>query len=452
MQRLFGTDGMRGEAGRFPLDASTIETVGRSLAVHLREKLGRTPVIVTGRDTRESGSWLEQSLLEGAAAVGAEYHSAGVITTPGVAYLTRVLPADAGIVISASHNPYQDNGIKIFSPSGQKLDDETERLIEEDIRRQSGEKKASSQPNRSRPDEALSFQARYLEFLSSGIAHGLSLVDLHVIVDCANGAASELAPRLLERLGANVTAINCGPNGRNINQQCGSLHIETLQQRVLAGGADLGVAYDGDADRALFVDSSGGLVDGDSALWIFAKYLQSRGELAGDMVVATVMSNVGLEIALHSRGWWLVRTAVGDKYVLDELLRLGASLGGEQSGHIIFPHVSLAGDGLITTLFLLRAMTEARATIQKLSEGFTRYPQVLINVTVKEKRPFSEIDAIRKLADETESKLRGQGRLLLRYSGTEPLARVMIEGQNQTEIEQYANDLAHVIQENLGAL
>ncbi|HKZ79460.1 MAG TPA: phosphoglucosamine mutase [Pyrinomonadaceae bacterium] len=452
MQKLFGTDGMRGEAGRFPLDASTIETVGRSLAVHLSEKLSRTPVIVIGRDTRESGPWLERSLLDGVCAVGAEYHSAGVITTPGVAYLTRALPADAGIVISASHNPYQDNGIKIFSPSGQKLDDETERLIESDIREQSATQKKPSPLSQSEPNEARALQGRYLDFLTTEIGQGLSLSHLSLVVDCANGAASKLAPRLLERLGANVTAINKEPNGRNINQNCGALHIETLQQRVVTAGADLGIAYDGDADRALFVDNDGGLVDGDSALWIFAKYLQKRRELAGEMVVATVMSNVGLEIALHSRGLRLIRTAVGDKYVLDELLRLGASLGGEQSGHIIFPRLSLAGDGLITTLFLLRAMTEAGTTLQKLSEGFTRYPQVLVNVRVKEKRPFSDIEAIQKLADETESKLSGQGRLLLRYSGTEPLARVMIEGPNQTEIEQYANDLAHVIRDTLGAL
>ena len=449
MQKLFGTDGMRGEAGRFPLDASTVATVGRSLAIHLQERLGRAPIIVVGRDTRESGAWLERALFEGASAVGTEYHSAGVITTPGVAYLARALPADAGIVISASHNPYQDNGIKIFSPSGQKLDDETEQSIEADIHRQSTAETVSLPTRPESEDRAL--QERYLDFLEKEIGKGLSLEDLHIVADCANGAASELAPNLLMRLGAKVTPINDKPNGRNINQQCGSLHIETLQESVRVASADLGVAFDGDADRALFVDSRGGLVDGDSAIWIFAKYLQDRGELSGDIVVATVMSNVGLEIALESRGVRLIRTAVGDKYVLDELLRSGGSLGGEQSGHIIFPRLSLAGDGLVTTLFLLRAVTESGATLGKLSEGFTRYPQVLVNVRVNQKLPFSEVEAIRKLAKETEARLQGKGRLLLRYSGTEPLARVMIEGQDQTEIEQYANRLARVIEENLGA-
>jgi len=353
-------------------------------------------------------------------------------------------------MISASHNAYQDNGIKIFSPSGQKLDDETEKLIEADIHRKSSPVTVSLP---TRPEsEHRALQERYLQFLQNEIAQGLRLEGLYIVADCANGAASELAPRLLEQLGARVKAINNRPNGRNINQACGSLHLETLQEHVRSDAAHIGVAFDGDADRALFVNSTGELVDGDSALWIFAKYLKERGELAGDVVVATVMSNVGLEIALASRAIKLIRTSVGDKYVLDELLRIGASLGGEQSGHIIFPRLSLAGDGLITTILLLRALVESGSSLEQLSEGFKRYPQVLVNVEVKEKRPFAEVEAIQELVADTEARLQGQGRLLLRYSGTEPLARVMIEGRDQAEIEQYAEALARAIKERLGAV
>jgi phosphoglucosamine mutase len=452
-RKLFGTDGVRGEAGRFPLDAETLRTVGKSLTIHLRQRLGRVPVLIVGRDTRESGGWLEGSLIEGALEAGAECKSAGVITTPGVAFLARTLPADAGVVISASHNAYQDNGFKIFAPSGRKLDDETERLIEADILART-EKKSSAPATETRSqgeDLAPSLRSLYLDFLEQEIARGLSLNNLTIVVDTANGAASALAPHLFERLGASVVAINDKPDGRNINLDCGSLHIEALQQKVIAAGADLGVAFDGDADRSLFVDANGGFVDGDATLWALAKYMHDRGQLSNGLVVATVMSNIGLEIALRSRGLRLLRTDVGDKYVLEELMRSGAGLGGEQSGHIIFPHLSLAGDGLITTLCLLRAVKDERKPLHDLTEGFQRYPQVLVNVEVREKRPFLEVELIKKLVQKTESQLGESGRLLLRYSGTEPLARVMIEGQNQTTIESYARNLATVIQQTLGA-
>ena len=449
--KLFGTDGVRGEAGRFPLDAETLRTVGTSLTVHLRQKLGRVPVIVVGRDTRESGGWLERSLVDGALEAGAECKSAGVITTPGVAFLARTLPADAGVVISASHNSYQDNGFKIFAPSGRKLDDETERLIEADIlkRDEGGLPTAAAEIHSQDEHLAPALQSRYLEFLEHEIAQGLSL-NQTIAIDAANGAASDLAPRLFERLGANVVAINDKPDGRNINRDCGSLHIEGLQQKVVSIGADLGVAFDGDADRSLFVDAEGRLVDGDATLWVLGKYLHDRGQLDHGLVVATVMSNIGLEIALRSKGLRLLRTDVGDKYVLEELMRSGASLGGEQSGHIIFPHLSLAGDGLITTLCLLRAMRDEGKPLHDLTAGFQRYPQVLVNVAVKEKRPFGEVDQIQNLVKETESQLGNGGRLLLRYSGTEPLARVMIEGQDQARIEGYARNLAEMIQQTLG--
>lgn len=445
-RRLFGTDGVRGEAGHFPLDAPTMETIGASLAV----RLGTAPLIVVGRDTRESGEWLESALIAGALAAGARCESAGVITTPGVAFLTRSLGAQAGVVISASHNPYQDNGVKIFAPSGRKLDDATERLIEADIF--AAQDSGPTQLQRDLPgaDHSAELRSRYLAFLENEIGAGLSLEDQAIVVDAANGAASQLAPVLFENLGARVIAINNQPDGRNINLNCGSLHIEELQQKVVASGATLGVAFDGDADRALFIDAHGEFVDGDATLWVLANNLLARGELNHNLVVATVMSNIGLEIALRSRNLKLLRTDVGDKYVLEELLRTGASLGGEQSGHVIFPSISLAGDGMITTLCLLRAMTHEHKPLHALTEGFQRFPQILVNVKVREKRPFTDVPAIKDLATKTETMLGDKGRLLLRYSGTEPLARVMIEGENQNEIDRYAGDLAAVIRVQLG--
>jgi phosphoglucosamine mutase len=463
MKRLFGTDGMRGEAGRFPLDATTVRAVGRSLARHLAEKLGRAPRVLTGRDTRVSGAWIERAFLEGALAGGAaEAVSAGVITTPGVAYLARTLPTDAGVVISASHNPYHDNGIKIFAPTGRKLDDATERLIESDIYAEFKEETGAAALKLDESDAegnqrgaveagecAAELRALYLEYLSEEVAAGLKLEGLTVVVDCANGAASELAPSLLTRLGARVVATFDAPDGRNINRDCGSLHTDVLQRRVVEEGAHLGVAYDGDADRALFVDGRGGLVDGDATLWVLAKRMQEHAELEGERVVATVMSNLGLELALRSRGIELVRTDVGDKYVLEELLRTGSRLGGEQSGHIIFPRLSLAGDGMLTTVNLLRAVVESGRTLEELTEGFRRYPQVLLNVRVREKVPFEEVEEIVRASREVRERLGEGGRLLLRYSGTEPLARVMIEGQSQAEIDALAEGLAAVIRRSL---
>jgi phosphoglucosamine mutase len=456
MKKLFGTDGMRGEAGRFPLDPRTMHTTGNSLARRLAAANKRPPRLVIGRDTRESGAWIEGAFVEGARAAGATCESAGVITTPGVAFLTRSLPADAGVVISASHNPYHDNGIKIFAPDGRKLDDATERLIESDIYAASaqgeedddGAARTRATNDAGRADE---LRALYLDYLADEAAEGLRLEGFSMVLDCANGAASALAPALFKRLGARVEAINNEPDGRNINLNCGSLHMEELQRTVVERRADLGVAFDGDADRALFVDARGQLVDGDATLWVMSQMFAARGELADRCVVSTVMSNVGLEVALRSRGIRLLRTDVGDKYVLEELLRTGASVGGEQSGHIIFPRASLAGDGMLTTILLLRALSESGRALHELIEGFVRYPQVLVNVRVREKLPFEEVPAIARAARETESALGDEGRLLLRYSGTEPLARVMIEGQRQDEIERLADALAAVIKEHLGA-
>lgn len=452
--KLFGTDGIRGEAGKFPLDSPTVRAIGASLARRLAERTPRrAPRIIIGRDTRESGPAIERDLISGAFAFGAEVESAGVITTPGVAFLARALPADAGVVISASHNPFHDNGIKVFDPSGRKLDDATERLIEKDIG--DGVVVRDTQPQarahtRSDSQRAAELRTQYLDYLTHDVAHDLSLSQLTIVVDCANGAAYELAPELFTRLGAKVIAISNEPDGRNINRDCGSLHLDVLQREVLANQADVGVAFDGDADRALFVDARGELVDGDATIWVMANYLKSRGDLTGDVVVATVMSNVGLEIALRSRGINMTRTDVGDKNVLDELIRTGVAIGGEQSGHLIFPQLSLAGDGMITTLCLLRAMREQKRSLADLTAGFQRYPQILVNVRVREKRPFDELLTTRRVAREVEEELGDRGRLLLRYSGTEPLARIMIEGEREDEVKMLAGKLAVAIRLDLG--
>ncbi len=450
MKPLFGTDGIRGEAGQFPLDAPTVNAIGFSLARLLSKTTG-APEIVIGRDTRESGEWLERELMAGATRGGGKCLSAGVITTPGVAFLTRKLDADAGVVISASHNPFQDNGIKIFSPSGQKMDDSVEQVIQADIYAGIEKRAPSAASSAPSPEQEARLQQDYLAFLSDQIGAGLDLSNLKIVIDCANGASSALAPELFKRLGANVIAINAAPDGRNINLNCGSLHIDALCERVGAEKADLGVAFDGDADRSLFVDEEGNFVDGDAILWVLANHLRSHGRLNDDTVVATVMSNIGLEIAFRAAGIKLVRTDVGDKYVLDELQRLKASLGGEQSGHIILPELSLAGDGMITALSLVRALRESEKSLGQATAGFQTYPQILVNVRVREKRPFTDLPVVQAAANEVEKQLESKGRLLLRYSGTEPLARIMIEGEHQGEIKSYAEKIAAAIKRELGA-
>lgn len=448
MKKLFGTDGIRGEAGKFPLDEQTASVIGASLARRLTEKLGREPRFILGRDTRESGAWIENSFCTGAASNGAACESAAVITTPGVAFLTKKFDFDAGIVISASHNPFHDNGIKIFLPTGKKLDETTEREIEKDI--YSDERSAvSGQRSAVNNSKSSGYQKVYLDYLAGEFAT-LDLKNFKMVVDCANGAASNLAPPLFEKFGAEVIAVFNSPDGKNINADCGSLHLNNLQKKVLEENADFGVAFDGDADRALFVDEKGSLVDGDAVLWVMANHLNADGKLKNRSVVATVMSNLGLEIALNSKNIKLLRTDVGDKYVLAELLQTESSIGGEQSGHIIFPDHSLVGDGMLTTLFLLEAVRVKGKTLSQMHDGFTQYPQILVNVKVGEKKPFESVPEIAEAAWEVTNELGAKGRLLLRYSGTENLARVMIEGENQTEIETQANRLARVIKRNLG--
>lgn len=449
MEKLFGTDGIRAKAGTFPLDAKTVETIGKSLALHFGEKLGRFPRFVTGRDTRESGEWIEAAFHKGALSESASCQSADVIPTPGVAYLSKKFDFDAGIVISASHNPFEDNGIKIFAPDGKKIDETIEKQIERDIvegfKSATGFAEFDFQIDVSKTDR---MQAAYLDYLA-GEFKNLSLENFKMVVDCANGAACGFAAKLFERFGARLVVINDAPNGENINAGCGSLHLEPLRAKVLEEKADFGVAFDGDADRALFVDELGNLVDGDSTLWIMAGHLQANGKLRNQTIVATVMSNIGLEIALESKNIKLVRAAVGDKYVLQELLKTGGSVGGEQSGHVIFPERSLVGDGMMTTLALLDALYQNKKTLSAMTAGFERFPQILVNVKVAKKLPFESIAEIADNAAEVEKQLGAKGRLLLRYSGTENLARVMIEGENQAQIEAQAGRLAQIIRKNL---
>lgn len=454
--KLFGTDGIRGKAGEFPLDQPTVELIGRALVANIASDLGRAPRLLIGRDTRESGPEIEAALTRGMRSADASVESAGVITTPGVAYLARAHGFDAGVVISASHNPFRDNGIKVFSSTGKKLDDDMEQRIERDIAVARGNPQkpsAATAPNDAERDSHLheaDYRRAYLDFLANEAATGLSLEGWRLGIDCANGAASAYAPELFQRLGARIAVIGNAPDGRNINEGCGSLHLEDLQRLVVDQGLDLGIAFDGDADRALFVDSEGRLVDGDVTLYILACELHRQEQLKGNTVVATVMSNIGLELALGARQIELVRANVGDRFVLEALLARRATLGGEQSGHIIFPELSLAGDGMLTAIELLRAVKAAGRTLAELAAEMKVYPQVLVNVRVRRKAPFDSIPEVQSAIERLENELQGHGRLLVRYSGTENLARVMIEGEEQARIEVQANELADLIRAAIG--
>jgi len=447
MKRLFGTDGIRGEAGKYPLDSATVAKLGSALARFFGARNTDSPSFVIGRDTRLSGPEIESALRAGLEAEGAKVVSAGIMTTPGVAFLVASRSFNAGLVISASHNPFEDNGIKVFTDSGRKLDDGSEAEVESLM--DSAPDIGTGQIHAAADEDAGEMESGYKRHLISQFP-GLSLEGLRIVVDCANGAASHIAPEVLSVLGAEVIAINCSPNGTNINAGCGSMHMEVLRAAVRESGADVGVAFDGDADRALFTDELGNIVDGDGVLWLVAKRLDAGG-LLGDrrVIVATVMSNVGLELALKDSGIEMLRADVGDRYVLETLLATGAAVGGEQSGHVIFPRVSLVGDGIVTALNVLNAMTETGRPLSELLSGFEKFPQILVNVKVREKIPFETITAIAEEKRAIETTLEGRGRLLLRYSGTENLARVMIEGPDQSEIEMLANTLAVRISESL---
>jgi phosphoglucosamine mutase len=444
-KRLFGTDGIRGVAGNPPLDPQTITALGMALGDDLvRRELGARPVLI-GMDTRESGPVIAAQLAEGLRRSGMGTLFAGVVTTPGVAYLTRTSEFSAGVMISASHNPFEDNGIKVFAGTGYKLPDEEEHEIEEEIFR-IVQDVYSAGANASLEH---TFPVRpYLDFLLSTL--GTKLDGLKLVIDCGNGAASDLAPHLFREAGADVTAICNQPNGRNINLGCGALHLEGLRKAVLDSGADAGVAFDGDADRAMLISPLGRIIDGDAEMLIAARRLQKDGHLAGNLVVSTVMSNLGLEKALGRLGIEMVRTPVGDKYVLEEMLRRNAPLGGEQSGHVIFREYATTGDGMLTALKLLETSVREKATLDELAADLTVFPQLLVNIRVKERRPLDELPAVVDEIRACESALDGSGRVLVRFSGTEPLARVMVEGPDFAQVESWAGRIASAIRVELG--
>jgi phosphoglucosamine mutase len=442
---LFGTDGVRGRAGAPPLDTRTVRRLGMALVKALPPN-GAGPRLLLGRDTRESGEAIERDLAIGATAAGAAVVSAGVIPTPAVAHLTRSQGFAAGLVISASHNPYQDNGIKVFSGGGEKFTEALEAGVEAIIADASWQEPRGSAPAVPFIDEAGAYLAharRALDGQFPGHAR-------RVAVDCANGATFRVAPALLRGLGFDVTAIGCEPDGRNINLDCGSTHPERLARLVVDAGCDLGVAFDGDGDRAILVDAAGRIVDGDAVLLLCAKRMQAAGRLRGNAVVATVMSNVGLEIALRELGIGLRRCPVGDKYIMEALLRDNLSLGGEQSGHIIFPDLLYTGDGLVTALSVLRVMAETGRTLADLAGELKTFPQVLLNLRVREKRDWMAIPAAAQAIAGVEARLAGRGRLLVRYSGTEPLLRVMIEGERQEEITAWADAIVSAVRAEIG--
>jgi phosphoglucosamine mutase len=448
-RELFGTDGIRGVAGTYPLDHQTANAVGAALGKWVTESRHERQVVI-GMDTRESGPWLAAEVAGGLAGQGVASDFAGVTTTPGVAFLAKNGPFAAGVMISASHNPFQDNGIKLIGHSGYKLPDEQEEKLESDIFSLLGAGYAGSAAALA-VDEDL--DQTYMDHLARTIPTGLE--GLSIIADCANGSASFLAPELFERLGARVHRMHCSPDGRNINLNCGSLHLEGLRAKVLEESADVGVAFDGDADRALFVSSSGKIIDGDAVLLLTARYLKERGELVGNnghpLVVATVMSNLGLERALTSHGIEMIRTPVGDKYVLEEMLRRDAALGGEQSGHVIFHKYATTGDGMLTALRVFEVMRQAGAGLDELTRELKVYPQRLVNVRVRDRKPLADLPGVTAEIRAAEASFGDAGRVLVRFSGTEPLARVMVEGPDLERVESFANRIASQIRVELGA-
>jgi phosphoglucosamine mutase len=436
-RELFGTDGIRGVAGRPPLDEATVYAAGRALG-ELVERLDPHPEVVVGMDTRESSPELARLVAAGLEQAGVPARFAGVIPTPGLAHLTHTDRFVAGVMISASHNPYEDNGIKIFAHSGYKLPDEQEEQVEAGIQRlRDGENGKSVL----RAEDSL--LERYVEYLA-GCWRGPRNPGLRIVVDCANGAAYQAAPRLLDRLGVEAEFIAVDPDGRNINRDCGSLHLAGLRRRVLESRADLGVAFDGDADRALFISGSGREVNGDAVLWMAAR------ELRTPLVVTTVMANLGLEKALAGQGIGLVRTQVGDKYVLEEMLRREAELGGEQSGHVIFRRWATTGDGLLTALKVLEMLARSGRTLEEWTADLPVYPQTIRNVRVRARTPLDQAPAVRQALQAAQRELDGRGRVVVRYSGTEPLIRVMVEAESSEEVDRHASHLVEVISDHLG--
>ncbi len=450
MGKLFGTDGIRGVANAYPMTPEVVLNVGKAVAYVFKEKCGKEkPKFVIGKDTRLSGYMLENALISGIVSVGADVLLVGPMPTPAIAHLTKSLNADAGIVLSASHNPAEDNGIKIFSEDGYKLPDNVEDEIEKHVL--SGTVKTEHIKGGligkvHRIDDA---RGRYIEFAKASV-NSMSLKGLKIVLDCANGAAYNTAPHILSELGAEVVVLNDKPDGLNINLDCGALHPEKMMEIVKKEKADIGIALDGDADRVIVCDEKGRNVDGDHIIAICAINMKENGTLKKNHVVVTIMANKGFDIAMEKKGIKAVKTKVGDRYVVDEMRKKGYVLGGEQSGHIIFSNYTTTGDGIVSALQLLKVIKERREKLSKLAACMTPLPQVLVNIEVKEKKDISRLK-VNKNIKSAELKLGGKGRVLVRYSGTQNLCRIMIEGENKREIQKMANDIAKDMKKEIGA-
>jgi phosphoglucosamine mutase len=452
VRKLFGTDGIRAVAGESPLDQNTIYACGLALGHSLRN-MTAAPKVILGRDTRESGVWIAATLAAGLRETGTRVESAGVITTPAIAFLARTHGFQAGVVISASHNPWRDNGIKLFGSDGFKLADAVELAMEDEIVHHAAELEIQG----AAPDEATqtvvednaALQADYIQFLIDCVP-GLSLAGLRIVADCANGAAAAVAPELFQRLGGEVALLNINPDGRNINLNCGALHPEFVAAEVSRRGADLGLTFDGDADRCMLAGAKNNVINGDAILLMAARDLKARALLTGDLVVATTMSNMGLEAAFKRSGIRMLRAPVGDRYVLEQMLKNNAALGGEQSGHILLPHLATTGDGLLTALVVLDLIARSGKSIEELTADLKVFPQVIVNVKVREKKPLESIPAVASAMRAAEEELKDSGRVVIRYSGTEALARVMIEAESEEAMQRHAKAIAEAIRAELG--
>jgi len=466
-RKLFGTDGIRAVAGESPLDPTTVYSVGLALAHSLRKagvpsdsssspgwKAAEHPRVLLGRDTRESGPWIAATLAAGLREAGAQVESAGVITTPAVAFLARTHGFHAGVVISASHNPWQDNGIKLFGGDGFKLPDAVELAMEEEILHHAAQVEIADPSTFPPVEDNLALESDYIQFLIDSLP-GLSLGVLEIVADCANGAAAAVAPELFRRLNrdgrAKVTLLNIAPDGRNINASCGALHPEYVAKEMKSRGAAIGLTFDGDADRCMLAGAQGNVINGDAILLMAARDLKARGMLTGNVVVATTMSNMGLEAALKRSGIHMLRAPVGDRYVLEMMQKENAALGGEQSGHILFPHLATTGDGLLTALAVLDLVARSGQSLEALTADLKVFPQVIVNVKVREKKPLDSILSVAGAILAAETELNDSGRVVIRYSGTEPLARVMIEAESEVVMRRHAEAIAAAIRAELGA-
>jgi phosphoglucosamine mutase len=451
-RKLFGTDGIRAVAGQPPLDVRTVFATGLALGHSLRKNTAE-PRVLLGRDTRESGPWITATLAAALREAGAQVESAGVVPTPAVAFLARSKGFQAGVVVSASHNPWQDNGIKLFGGDGFKLPDAVELAIEDEILHHAAQIDTPDPASLPVVEDNPALKSGYIQFLIDAVP-GLSLADLHIVADCANGAAAAIAPELFRRLGNGATAqielLNIEPDGRNINLNCGALHPEQVAAETQRRGAQLGLTFDGDADRCLLAGAHGNVINGDAILLMAARDLKARGLLTGDVVVATTMSNMGLEAALKRIGIQMLRAPVGDRYVLEQMQAHDAALGGEQSGHILFPHLATTGDGLLTALVVLDLIARSGKAVEGLTADLKVYPQTIVNVKVREKKPLDTIPAVAKAIRAAEVELKDSGRVVIRYSGTEPLARVMIEAESEQAMNHHAETIAAAIRTELG--